>query len=53
MDCTIYSVLQFPMSVLMPKSQGKASKICHGFLLSGALIALLDPVLEGTGEEGG
>eukprot|EP01061_Rhynchopus_euleeides_P007930 TRINITY_DN16993_c0_g1_i1.p1 TRINITY_DN16993_c0_g1~~TRINITY_DN16993_c0_g1_i1.p1 ORF type:complete len:1134 (+),score=457.89 TRINITY_DN16993_c0_g1_i1:132-3533(+) len=50
--CILYAgLLQLPMANLLPRSHSQPMKICHGFLLAGALIALLDPVLEGTGEE--
>eukprot|EP01063_Lacrimia_lanifica_P024454 TRINITY_DN3235_c0_g1_i2.p2 TRINITY_DN3235_c0_g1~~TRINITY_DN3235_c0_g1_i2.p2 ORF type:complete len:1139 (+),score=449.40 TRINITY_DN3235_c0_g1_i2:55-3471(+) len=43
-------ILQFPLTTVLPPSQTRPAKICQGFIVIGALIALLDPQLEGGGE---
>ena len=39
------------MTYLLPKNHSQAGRIMNGFLLTGAIVSLLDPALEGTGQD--
>eukprot|EP01062_Namystynia_karyoxenos_P021946 TRINITY_DN1838_c0_g2_i1.p1 TRINITY_DN1838_c0_g2~~TRINITY_DN1838_c0_g2_i1.p1 ORF type:complete len:1186 (+),score=422.72 TRINITY_DN1838_c0_g2_i1:104-3559(+) len=43
--------LQMPLTSLLPPSQGRVTRVAAGLLCAGALLALMDPVLEGEAEE--